>query len=77
MYVCMYVCICVYIYNIICCAVILWAKFGAFKGHHLGQVGVIIWAKFALSLLCLWFQAIFLSFNYHLVLFSDQLASFL
>ena len=35
----------IYIY-IYYCEVILWAKFGLLGRHYLGQVHVIIWAKF-------------------------------
>ena len=43
-YVYMYVCI------YICCEVIIGAKFGHLKGYYLGQVRVIIWAKFVFGL---------------------------
>ena len=38
----MYVCMYVYV-------VIVWAKFGHFRGYYLGQVGVVIWAKVILA----------------------------
>ena len=36
---------------ILCCEVIIWAKFGPFKGYYLGQVGVVIRAKVLLAYL--------------------------
>ena len=39
-------CIFIYIYIHTCCEVIIWSKFGGFKGYYLVQVGVIIWSKF-------------------------------
>ena len=51
-YVYIYICIYINIYNIylyMCCEVIIWAKFGHFRCYYLGQVGVIIWAKFFLA----------------------------
>ena len=42
----------IYIYGIlyICCEVIIWSKFGLFRGYYLVQVGVIIWSKFVFCL---------------------------
>ena len=44
-----YISIYIYIYIYMCCEVIIWAKFGHFRCHYLGQVGVIIWAKLFLA----------------------------
>ena len=41
----------IYIHTHICCEVVIWAKFGHLKGYYLGQVRVIIWAKFVLALI--------------------------
>ena len=50
----------IYIYMYIRCEVtIIWVKFGLLEGYYLGQVGVIIWAKFVFSLCLEWLQAIF------------------
>ena len=38
------------LYIYIHCEVIIWAKFGVFESYYLGQVRVIIWAKFVFSL---------------------------
>ena len=38
----------IYIYIYIYCEVIIWSKFGPFRGDYLVQVGVIIWSKFVL-----------------------------
>ena len=45
MYTYIYISMCVYS----CCEVIIWAKFGLFRGYYLGQVEVIIWAKVILD----------------------------
>ena len=34
-------------YTYVCCEVIIWSKFGLFRGHYLVQGGVIIWSKVA------------------------------
>ena len=34
---------------LMCCEVIIWAKFCHFRCYYLGQVGVIIWAKLFLA----------------------------
>ena len=52
-----------------CCEVIIRAKFGHLEPYYLGQVNVIIWAKFVFSLFLSWFQAIFCTFSYHFVFF--------
>ena len=38
-----------HIYIYIYCEVIVWARFGRFRGYYLGQVGVVIWAKVFLA----------------------------
>ena len=43
--ICMYMYVCTHIYIYICCEVIIWSKFGGFRGYYLVQVGVIIWSK--------------------------------
>ena len=58
----------------ICCEVIIWAKFGHLKGYYLGQVRVIIWAKF-FGLYLKWFQAIFANSVIILCFFGAQLSA--
>ena len=65
----------IYIYIYMCCEVIIWAKFGHLKGYYLGQVRVIIWAKFVFSLYLQWFQAIFCKLSYHFVFVGAQLSA--
>ena len=40
----------IYIYIYACCEVIIWSKFGGFRGYSLVQVGVIIWSRFVFTL---------------------------
>ena len=51
---------------IICCEVIIWSKFGPFRGFYLVQVEVIIWSKFVSKTYCYsgfrWFLHTQLSF---------------
>ena len=50
---------CIYIYICACCEVLIWSKFGGFKGYYLVQVGVIIWSKFLFWPFLLWFKPFF------------------
>ena len=43
----------------VCCEVIIWAKFGHFECCHVGQVSVIIWAKFVFAYFKIGFKRVF------------------
>ena len=53
----------------ICCEVSIWAKFGHLKRYHLGQVRVVIWAKFVFWPLFIVGSSNFCKLSYHFYFF--------
>ena len=60
----------IYVYMHACCEVIVWARFGPFRGYYLGQVGVIIWGKIILANFMV-VSSDFCTSSYHFVSFAQ------